>query len=72
MSKAIEVKEIEAYSKRICDFCDLKIATFNLSIIHNDEVTATTLFCDECFGTFVNSCTEFLEEGEDKNENNNL
>lgn len=72
MSKAIEVNEIEAYSKRLCDFCDFNIARFNLSIIKNDEIVATTLFCDDCFGHFVTSCTEFLEEGDDKNEDNNL
>ena len=68
MSKAVEINEIEAYSKRLCDFCDLKIAQYKMMLIKDDEEVASTLFCADCFNGFLNSCLKFQNEGEDNDE----
>ncbi len=63
MSKAIEVNEIELYSKRICDFCDIKIAKYAMYFIKNEEQIASTLFCEECFDNFIQECSDFFSKG---------
>jgi len=68
MSKAVEINELESYSKRLCDFCDLKIARYKMMLIKDDEEVASTLFCWDCFDNFLDTCSDFKKEGEDNDE----